>query len=392
MTDETTYLADLSSAIAAIERNNGNQSAAARELGIGRTTLRYRATAAALRGLDTAANKLETLHGKSPDGVVNFPLPNPLVLKGASFLQRTGNPDVPIIWHKTKVDQELAFAAMQDYLAELCKELPSYPPTELAGICNEDLLSLYIITDLHIGSRSWAPECGKSWDIKVMRKVLFEGIDYLISRSPPSKYCYIGQLGDFLDHSGIDAKTPRSGHILDTDSRLQKMINVAVDVLLLTVKKCLEKHEIVYLLCINGNHDEGGSAEWIQALLPKVYANEPRVKIIRSSNQYPVYEFGSNMLGFCHGDLAKAGELAQVYADLYSGIWGRTKHREIHRGHRHFYESIYKHGCTLTQHPTICAKNAYSARNFPGSPNQELISYTYHRERGKISATHYKPE
>jgi hypothetical protein len=200
----------------------------------------------------------------------------------------------------------------------------------------------------------------------------------------------LNNLGDYLHYDGLASVTPASGHVLDADSRYPKVFEVGARILRNVARMLLTKHEKVIFQCVGGNHDPS-SAVAIRACFKMHYEDDPRIDVLDSEQHYHAFEFGDVMLAFHHGHLKKMDKLRDVYADMFSAMWGRTKYRYGHSGHLHFYRSFYDSGMKLTQHPTIAAADSYSAQYFPGSPNQEMIAHTYHRYQGEILQCSYRP-
>ena len=133
--------------------------------------------------------------------------------------------------------------------------------------------TVYTITDYHIGAYSFKDETGEEWDLKIAENTLYEGISDMMAGSPDSEQAIFCQMGDFLHWDGLDAVTPMHGHILEGDTRKDKLIEVAIRVIRRVVKMLLKTHNHVHLLMAEGNHDLDGSA-WLRQLFAALYDNE----------------------------------------------------------------------------------------------------------------------
>ena len=184
--------------------------------------------------------------------------------------------------------------------------------------------------------------------------------------------------------------TPTSNHILDADGRFSKVVTVAIRVLRTVVGLALQKHCKVVVLLAEGNHDTASSV-WLRALFGALYESEPRVEVIDSPLPYYVYQHGSTMIGWHHGHLRKPAELPLLFAAQFPTIWGATKKRYVHCGHRHHVEEKEHSGVHVIQHPTLAARDAYAARG-GWIADRTVTAVTYHDRFGRYSTATVCPE
>jgi hypothetical protein len=133
-------------------------------------------------------------------------------------------------------------------------------------------------------------------------------------------------------------ETPRSGHRLDVDGRLPKVITTAQRALVRMVDACLAiaPTKLVY---VPGNHD-ADTGYWMTRLLEAWYRNCDRVEVDASPLDYKAVEYGQSMIGLAHEPrkgrraVGKSG-LPLVFAGEFPELWGRAQTREILTGHWH---------------------------------------------------------
>src|SRR5262249_23165961 len=212
----------------------------------------------------------------------------------------------------------------------------------------------------------------------------------MIESAPPAKVGIVNNQGDFLHFDSLQPMTPTNHHILDADSRFQKMIEVGVRIIRRVIAYALLKHEKVIVLMNEGNHDPAASA-WLRVMLAEVYRDEPRVTVEKSPLPYVTYQHGKTMLCFHHGHLSKNANLPGIFAARFPKMWGDTEKRYVHVGHRHHVEEKEYPGIKVIQHPTIAAADAYAARGGWLSERQ-ATSMTYHSEYGEIARGIFVPE
>lgn len=310
-------------------------------------------------------------------------------LKGVSTLY-SDKGDIKQRWVKTEVDKqqqkELLLALVNGFKQQVHRQPPIESPKETL----DDLLSCYILTDYHLGMLSWAGETGENWDTDLAAELLVKWFASAIDSAPASNTAILGNLGDFLHYDSLDAVTPMSGHILDADTRLPKLVNMAIKVLREVVNMLLTKHENVHIIMAEGNHDMASSV-WLRALFAEKYELEPRITVDNTHSPYYAYEWGKTSLFFHHGHKKRLKNISETFAGMYREMFGRTKYSYAHLGHLHHVES--KEDCLMIveQHPTLSAKDAYASRG-GYLANRGASVITYSKNNGEVSRATVRPE
>lgn len=359
---------------------HGSLSKAARELKLHRKTLQT----AIKRAQASAA-----IRGYAPEADMHKAVPEPFIVRGTSTLyDEFGNPKLQ--WVKTRLDDQKLEQAILAAVEELSESVKRVDPRPAPTATRDNLLNLYTLTDCHVGMKAWAPETGGDWDLEIAEETLTGAVEQLIKSSPRAKTAFINQLGDFLHQDGMSPVTPTSGHLLDADSRYEKVVRVAVRILRRIIDAALERHEKVVVLMGEGNHDMASSV-WLRHLFSLLYENEPRVEVMESALPYYAYQHGNTMLAFHHGHLSKNSQLPLLFAAQFPVVWGTTTRRYCHTGHRHHVEEKEHNGMHVIQHPTITARDAYAARG-GWIADRSLTSITYHRDFGQVARITVVPE
>jgi len=122
----------------------------ARKLGVRKRTLQAMLALANKRML---AAEIDTL------------MPDKQVLKGTSTLYRTnedtGEKEEVLQWVKTRQSDEDNLEAIQHVTSELVKELEGKKnPVDVEVETNDELLTVHVSTDIHLGQYSWAAGAG----------------------------------------------------------------------------------------------------------------------------------------------------------------------------------------------------------------------------------------
>lgn len=350
------------------------KNAVARKLGIQRQYIRRTITSVE----QYAAKK-----GYSPQHNLNNPLPQHLMLVGSSKLvdERTG--ESVLQWYKSGLDRgglhQLMIASANAVTATLDPEVPVNPPEYVL----EDMLSVYILTDYHMGMLSWAAETGDSWDMKIAEQAIYDWAAQALTLVPRSGRAVFAQLGDFLHYDTLDSLTPTNRHSLDADSRYPKIVEVTVRALRRVIRLLLSHHEEVIILMAEGNHDPVSSV-WLRELFHALYEAEPRVTVDKSPSPYYCVEHGKTSVFFHHGHIRKPRDVAEVFAAQFRNVVGRTDFSYAHMGHKHHTQAHETPLMIVEQHQTLAAKDAYSSRGGWHAQRAAQV-ITYSKQHGEIS-------
>jgi len=321
-------------------------------------------------------------HGYSPDHDMTHEAPPGFSLKGTSTLYGPDG-EMKAQWVKTDRDREAQTQAMQEAVEAMAADLPTIKPRKKTPDTNEDLLSVIPMGDPHFGMYSWADETGEDFDLDIAKRDLCAAVDYLVSQSPASKKCVIINLGDFFHVDNLKNMTSQSGNVLDVDTRLPKMIQVGVSAIRQAIESALDRHEVVEIINVVGNHD-GVLAMALSVMLSNIYEREPRVIVRDEPTPRHYVEHGKCLIGTTHGDRTKDRDLPGIMATEMPEAWGRTKFRYFYRGHHHHDTLEMFNGCTVEQFSTLAPNDAWhNAGGYLTGRNMKLIAH--HKEYGEVA-------
>ena len=334
--------------------------------------------------------KRAAMGGYSPDHDMVHPVPDGFKVRGVSTYYNNDGKAVGQ-WVKSGVDETRQQEIIKEIVDGMCEQVPRAAITPPPVGTSDSLCTVYTLTDSHVGMLAWHKEGGDDWDLSIAEKTLVGCFEQMVKSSPEASTCVVAQLGDFLHYdSALSAVTPQSGHSLDADGRMPKMVKTAIRILRTVVARALEKHQTVVLLLAEGNHDISSSV-WLRAMFQALYENEPRIKVIDSELPYYVYQHGQTMLAWHHGHLSKNNALPILFASQFPKMWGETKKRYAHCGHRHHVEEKEHSGMTVIQHSTLAARDAYAARGGWMS-ERHVTSITYSDKYGQVARNTVTPE
>lgn len=382
---------------------HGNQCAAASALGLARSTLQARLRRAAERGLMGTEPVLpgfaiKSIAGKTESGEwikqtreagEVYEAPAGHMIKGESALV---DPDGRVVqkWVKTRADtdgQLAAFTAMVDALKEDLPRVTIMPPPVSV---ESDLLNQFVVTDNHFGMLAWAEETGSSYDLKIAEQLLLDWFAAAIAGAPQAHTAVLAQLGDLMHHDALESVTPAHRHVLDADSRLQKVIRVVIRTVRRIIDMLLQKHQHVHVVMASGNHDPASSA-WLREMLAAMYENEPRITVDNSPMLYYAYEWGKTLLLYHHGHRRGVQNVDATLAGIFREQYGRSLYAYAHVGHRHSDEGRKSSLMYIEQHETLAAPDAYAAGGGWLS-GRSAKRVTYHKEWGEVGRDTMRPE
>jgi hypothetical protein len=326
---------------------------------------------------------------QAPERGDRFEVPAGHVVKGVSALVDAEGRVIQQ-WRKTAVDAVQRDLAMRAAVDAFKDELPRAEPVAAPARVNADLLNFYAITDAHLGALSWREETGADWDLVIAEKLIIDWFAAAIELAPPAEVGVLAQMGDLAHYDGMESKTPTSGHILDADSRFQKVVRVIIRILRRVVSMLLSKHKRLHVIMADANHDPASGA-WLREMFAAFYDDEPRVTVDSSASTYYVVEHGKTSLFVHHGHRRNVGNVDSVFAGKYREIYGRTQFSYAHLGHLHSDELKTTNLMKVERHETLAAPDAYAANGGWLSGRSAKV-ITYSARHGEVSRLTLSPQ
>jgi len=331
--------------------------------------------------------------GYDPERDLTHPVGANQILKGASTLYDEDG-RVRLQWVKSTPDLEDKVEAFKNVVEELVQGIKPLPVVKAPQHNDLDLLTLYTFTDYHLGALAQAKETGADWDVKIAEKTLWTALSQMMEASPSSETAIFNLQGDWQHFDSLEAVTPTSGHLLDADTRLEKLVELSIKLALSSINELLKKHLRVKVIVCEGNHDITSSV-FLRKTLKTVFANNDRVEVDDTAFPYYAHKHGDIMLGFHHGHKKKNKDLPALFASepRYREMWGSSKYTYIHTGHYHHAEQDMAEagGAIVERHPTLAARDAYAARGGWVSW-RAARAITYHKRRGEVQRVTVVPE
>lgn len=330
--------------------------------------------------LDENGETVREFVQQRPEAGGPFNLPDGHRIKGISALL-DGQGNVQSQWVKTRADEIDPMAeaeAIRSIFDGLTPAVAIPPPS----YTDSDLLTVYPVSDAHIGMRAWSRETGEDYDTDIAVDRLRSWIGRLVSSSPQSKEAIILDVGDLTHMDDGTNQTPASKHILDVDGRYFRTMEMTISALADATELALAKHDHVQVVIIAGNHNPHSFMAILFALAER-YRDNPRVTVRKDPREFWCHQFGDCLLAAHHGDKAKPERLVMFLADEYAQQWGATKHRYLWTGHLHHHRSADIGGVKWEQLRAMTSRDAY-AFTHAYSARSQLQAITLHRMAGEI--------
>ena len=154
------------------------------------------------RSLKNMRERVAREEGFAPEAGLNQPTAPSEILKGRSFLKK--DDEGTLTWYKTAFKESENLDILQDLLSKAAEKMQTIPLIKPPSATpNEELCTVYTLTDFHLGMLAWEGEGGERWDLPTAKSVMINAFQDLISQSPPSESAIFNQLGDFLHFDGL---------------------------------------------------------------------------------------------------------------------------------------------------------------------------------------------
>lgn len=277
---------------------------------------------------------------------------------------------------------------MIDALRLIVDDIESHAPKYVAlprrAKLHKNLL-VPIFIDPHFNRRALS----RDWTLDVAASEFLQATDVMISRvsgleTSIDRVCFVlgNDLGNSDDYRG--AATTKGTPQQDS-ARQVEMISVVIPTLVAATLR-FRKLAPVDILMIGGNHDR-----LITYMLGKVleayFHNTPDITVDSSPEPRKYYPYGRTLLGFEHGDVVKAQDLAMIMANERADLWQPNQHRLFYRGHFHKHKEVYHavediQGVVVKTFPAFCPQNEWEQYMGYVGNKRAATGVLIHKENG----------
>lgn len=241
------------------------------------------------------------------------------------------------------------------------------------------------VADLHVGLLSYGQETGEDYDVSIARERLEKAMNDIYERCEGKKFkrIVLALLGDIM-HVDNQNNTTTKGTLQDVDSRVSKMYDEALDMLLEVILK-LGKIAPVEVVGVTGNHSEVLDYCLYKAL-QMAFRDDKKVTFNISPNPRKWKRYGKVLIGWAHGDMKNPNVTEWIQGEA-ANDWGQSLFREVHLGHLHSTQTLQKienskSGLITRYQPTLVASSAWEHRSGYPKNVKTVMSYLWDEEKG----------
>ena len=200
---------------------------------------------------------------------------------------------------------------------------------------DSDYLLEVALMDVHFGMLAWGKETGTDYDIDIAEDLFLYAVQDLLQKSSgynPKRILFpFGN--DFLHIDDPTNQTPQNHNLLDVDSRLIKIYQKAKKSVIKAINYCREVAP-VDVIWVPGNHDPMTSY-YMCDVIDHIFEDDKDVIVDKSPKYRKYYPWGDCLIAYTHGIEEPLRDLPSIVATEEPILWGGSKYREIHIGHKH---------------------------------------------------------
>ena len=211
---------------------------------------------------------------------------------------------------------------------------PRWPAPPKRGRVTRPHLCVVDLFDVHFGKLAWQPETGEHYDLRIAEQLYRNAVlDILEESAHRDIEEFVLPLGqDFLHVDGLRNETT-NGTPQDTDGRPTKIITTAKRAVIWAVEQ-MAATAPVRVKYVPGNHDR--LLSWcLTEMVAAWFRLTDQVSVDTSPRIRKAHRYGETLICFTHGDEEKDSSLVGIMANEFKQDFASTTTHEWHRGHRH---------------------------------------------------------
>lgn len=293
-------------------------------------------------------------------------------------------------WLKRKVEIVDAKAEIESLKRAAAEEIRVVPmPVRKPDNVSGHMLEIDI-ADHHFGKLAWASETGhQNYDTKLATKLFKKAFQTILSRVTGILFDEIWFVvgNDLLNSDNAQGTTTKGTHV-STDVRYQKTFATVRQVITECIETLRPKAKKVKVIMVSGNHDQ--LSVWhLGDSLECFFQQYDDVEIDNSPKYHKYHRFGQVMIMYTHGDKGKRKNFPLMMATEQPEMFGATKFREVHTGHRHTLEVEEQHGIRVRTMSALCPPDSWHAENGYVGNLRSAEAFIWHKDEGLIGTAIY---
>lgn len=275
-------------------------------------------------------------------------------------------------------------------LKKLALDAAPKPRPKLTKILPKGNVLEVDLSDHHFGKLAWSEETGhKNYDLKIATKMWWDALESILARSSNYKFDEIWFVigNDLLNSDDTDSRTTK-GTYVNSDTRYQKTFGTVRNVMIESIERLRELCNKVRVFMVSGNHDF--LSVWhLGDSLEAYFHSYKDVEIDNSPRYYKYATYGAVMIMYTHGDKGKRTDYPLLMATEQPEMFGRTKYREVHCGHKHYTKLDEHHGVRVRQFTSLSPPDAWHAENAFVGNLRVAEGLIWNKDEGLIGAVYY---
>lgn len=219
------------------------------------------------------------------------------------------------------------------------------------------------LQDAHFGKLCWAKETGdRDYDLKISKENYENAVYELIGKVPKddvTKVLFI--LGSDLLHFDTEQTTTTGGTRLDSDTRWPKMYDETCALITKIIENISQSFE-VEVMVVPGNH--GRLSEYCLGSYVKAWFRlNKNVHVNNDPLDRKYFGFGTNLIGFAHGDDAKMADLPLTMMRENQSTVSSYTQMFFLTGHIHTDKMLEFKGVKVFVAPALCPPDKWHSKN-----------------------------
>ena len=293
-------------------------------------------------------------------------------------------------WLEKKVEIVDAKAEIESLKKSALEEVKRIPIViRKADKSSGNLLEIDI-ADHHFGKLAWAAETGnQNYDTKIATKLFKKAFQTILTRVSALTFDEIWFVvgNDLLNSDNAQGTTTR-GTVVATDARYQKTFSIVRQVMTECIETLRPLAKKVKVIMVSGNHDQ--LSVWHLGDSLECFFNQYNdVEIDNTPKYYKYHRFGQVMIMYTHGDKGKRKNYPLMMATEQPEMFGNTKFREVHTGHRHTLEVEEQHGIRVRTMSALCPADSWHAENGYVGNLRAAEAFIWNKDEGLIGTAVY---
>lgn len=249
------------------------------------------------------------------------------------------------------------------------------------------------LIDAHLGKFAWGREVGRDYDINIAGDDYLyctrENLSYMAPFAPEKIIYILGQ--DIMHTENFEGITHKGKNVLDTDTRLPKLVEKAEEIILKSITEC-RKLAPVDVIWSPGNHDITSSM-WMARIVNAYFRSDPHVTVDLGPQKRKCRLWGTTLVGWTHSITGRYNSWANELAQAFPDEWAASKHgyREWQHGHKHKKQAIQtfpivtQGGVLLRQLTALSPIDAWHYENLFTDAVPGGEAFVMHKTKGMVA-------